>query len=373
MTTPHRPADPAHPSDSAHPFDTALAFLGDRLRVDEPLGALCTYRVGGAAARFVVVQDESELNRIAEALAQAGAFVGEASQPELSVHVIGRGSNLLVADAGLPGLVLQLGEGFAEIEILDSQAPGSQESPQSKRGGSDQQGSNILRAGAMASLPVVARKSVAAALTGFEWAVGVPGSIGGAVRMNAGGHGADMAASLRGVHVLDLETGENRWVTTAALELGYRHSTITSTQIVLHAELHLASGDRLLGEQRLAEIVSWRREHQPGGHNAGSVFRNPPEDSAGRLIEAANCRGLRVGSAEVSTKHSNFIQTDSAGSADDVLEVMAQVVAQVGNHSGVQLRAETVLLGFTDEQRSRLRWPTTTTPSLDDDSSEQAL
>ncbi|MSY22865.1 MAG: hypothetical protein F2668_07795, partial [Actinobacteria bacterium] len=104
-----------------------------------------------------------------------------------------------------------------------------------------------------------------------------------------------------------------------------------------------------------------------------SVFRNPPGDSAGRLIEAANCRGLRVGSAEVSTKHSNFIQTDSAGSADDVLEVMAQVVAQVGDHSGVQLRAETVLLGFTDEQRSRLRWPTTTTPSLDDDSSEQAL
>ena len=373
MTTPHRPADPAHPSDSAHPFDTALAFLGDRLRVDEPLGALCTYRVGGAAARFVVVQNESELNRIAEALAQAGAFVGEAPQAELSVHVIGRGSNLLVADAGLPGLVLQLGDGFAEIEILYSQASESQESQPPKQGESDQQGSNILRAGAMASLPVVARKSVAAALTGFEWAVGVPGSIGGAVRMNAGGHGADMAASLTGVHVLDLETGENRWVTTAALELGYRHSTITSTQIVLHAELHLASGDRLLGEQRLAEIVSWRREHQPGGHNAGSVFRNPPGDSAGRLIEAAKCRGLRVGTAEVSTKHSNFIQTDSAGSADDVLEVMAQVVAQVGNHSGVQLRAETVLLGFTDEQRSRVRWPNTTTPSLDDDSSEQAL
>jgi UDP-N-acetylmuramate dehydrogenase len=373
MTAPRQPASVTHRLDSAHPFDAALAFLGDRLRVEEPLAALCTYRVGGAAARFVVVKDESELNRIAAALAQAGAFVGEAPQAELSVHVIGRGSNVLVADAGMPGLVLQLGDGFAGIEILDSQASGSQESPQPRLGESDQQGSRILRAGAMASLPVVARKSVAAGLTGFEWAVGVPGSIGGAVRMNAGGHGADMAASLTGVRVLDLETGENRWVTTAALELGYRHSAITSTQLVLNAELQLASGDRALGEQRLAEIVSWRREHQPGGHNAGSVFRNPPGDSAGRLIEAANCRGLRVGTAEVSTKHSNFIQTDPGGSADDVLEVMAQVVAQVASYSGVQLQAETVLLGFTDEQRSRVSRPNTGTPSADDDSSEQVV
>ena len=349
---------------SAHPLDQHLAFLGERLRVAEPLGSLCTYRVGGAAARFVLVQNESELYEIASALGQAGAFGVDANNKELRVHVIGRGSNLLVADAGLPGLVLQLGEGFAQTEILETAVPEAEvvESQviQSDSFGADQHGASarsgtrILRAGAMASLPVVARKSVAAGLTGFEWAVGVPGSIGGAVRMNAGGHGADMAASLRGVHVLDLQSGENRWMTKAALELGYRHSSITAAQVVLNAELILAEGEQAMGEQRLSEIVSWRREHQPGGHNAGSVFRNPAGDSAGRLIDEANCRGLRVGSAAVSTKHANFIQTDPDGTAGDVLQVMVQVAAQVRKHSGVQLQAETVLLGFSDEERSAL-------------------
>lgn len=361
----------------AHPLDQPLAFLGDRLRVAEPLASLCTYRVGGAAARFVTVQNESELSEIASALEQAGAFDAEGTNEQLSIHVIGRGSNLLVADAGLPGLVLQLGEGFAQIEILES---GILESGvlEPDRLGADQHGhsshpkSRVLRAGAMASLPVVARKSVAAGLTGFEWAVGVPGSIGGAVRMNAGGHGADMAASLRGVHVLDLESGENRWMAKADLELGYRHSCITATQVVINAELILLEGQQDLSEQRLSEIVSWRREHQPGGHNAGSVFRNPAGDSAGRLIDAANCRGLRVGSAEVSTKHANFIQTDSGGSADDVLEVMLQVVAQVRKHSGVQLQAETVLLGFSDDDRSALLGPSTAPTAVVDEQSGTA-
>jgi len=203
-----------------------------------------------------------------------------------------------------------------------------------------------VRAGGAASLPVVARRTVAAGLTGFEWAVGVPGSIGGAVRMNAGGHGSDMAEALVRVRVVDLGTGEDVDVATAELDLAYRHSSVRADQVIVHADLRLRRGDVAAGEAQLSDIVRWRREHQPGGQNAGSVFTNPPGDSAGRLIDAAGCRGLRVGTAAVSTKHANFFQADPDGSADDVFALMVEVARRVERSAGVTLRAETRLVGF---------------------------
>src|SRR5262249_54388786 len=148
--------------------------------------------------------------------------------------------------------------------------------------------------------------TAAAGLTGFEWAVGVPGSIGGAVRMNAGGHGSDIAATLTRVRVVDLASGEDGWMAAAALDLAYRHSSVAASQIVVRAELTLGRGDAEQSEATIASIVRWRRENQPGGQNAGSVFTNPPADSAGRLIDSAGCKGLRIGSAVVSDKHANF-------------------------------------------------------------------
>jgi UDP-N-acetylmuramate dehydrogenase len=195
-------------------------------------------------------------------------------------------------------------------------------------------------------LPVVARRTAALGLTGFEWAVGVPGSIGGAVRMNAGGHGSDMAAVLRGVRVLDLRTGEDGSVSVAELDLRYRHSSVASHQVVLEAELRLAVGDRATAEAAISEIVRWRRAHQPGGPNAGSVFTNPAGDSAGRLIDAAGLKGHRVGTAVVSTKHANFIQADEGGSADDVLALMTEVRRAVRRRTGIDLVPETRLVGF---------------------------
>ena len=112
------------------------------------------------------------------------------------------------------------------------------------------------------------------------------------------------------------------------------------------ADLRLRGGDREAGERELSEIVRWRREHQPGGQNAGSVFTNPPGDSAGRLIDAAGCRGLRVGTAEVSTKHANFIQADAGGSADDVFALMVEVARRVRDAHGVELHPETRMVGF---------------------------
>lgn len=298
------------------PVAAAAAVLGDRARRDVPLGPLTTYRVGGAAALYLEVEGEDDLRLAAGAVAAGG----------LPVLVVGKGSNLLVADAGFPGLALVLGPAFAAIDVEGT----------------------AVRAGGAASLPVLARRTAAAGLTGLEWAVGVPGSVGGAVRMNAGGHGSDVAATLARVRVADLASGEDGEVAAADLRLGYRRSSVGPAQVVVRADFALVPGDRDRSEAEIAEIVRWRRTNQPGGQNAGSVFTNPPGDSAGRLIDAAGCKGLRVGSAHVSPKHANFIQADEGGSADDVLALMVEVRRRVAEHCGVHLVPETRLVGFRD-------------------------
>ena len=239
----------------------ALRSAGVEPLVDRALGPLTTYRCGGAAAVFVEVDSPEDLVAVA-------AVTARLAPPVL---VIGKGSNLLVADGGFDGVAIHLVGAFLDVRV---------------------DGTTVV-AGGGASLPVVARRTVAAGLTGFEWAVGVPGSIGGAVRMNAGGHGSDMAAVVRRVRVVDLCVGND--VTMAAGDLGfaYRGSRVRPSDVVAEVELALDPGDAAAGEATLASIVRWRREHQPGGHNAGSVFTNPPGDSAGRLIDAAGCGGLR--------------------------------------------------------------------------------
>jgi UDP-N-acetylmuramate dehydrogenase len=202
------------------------------------------------------------------------------------------------------------------------------------------------------SFPVLARRTAAASLTGLEWAVGVPGSVGGAVRMNAGGHGSDVAATLRRVRLLDLAAGEHGRVQdldATDLALGYRRSSVAPHQVVVAAEFELRPGDRARSEAEIAEIVRWRRENQPGGQNAGSVFTNPPGDSAGRIVDAAGLKGFRVGSARVSEKHANFFQADEGGSADDVLALIREVARRVEAASGIRLRPEVRLVGFGDD------------------------
>jgi UDP-N-acetylmuramate dehydrogenase len=302
-------------ADPSAPLEEVARRLGVLARRDVPLGPLTTYRVGGAADVFVTVDSLATLRLVAEAVAAS----------PVPILVVGRGSNLLVSDAGFRGLALVLGDAFEAVDIDGT----------------------TVTAGGAASLPVVSRQSAAAGLTGFEWAVGVPGSIGGAVRMNAGGHGSDMAASLARVHLVDVATGEDESVPVDDLQLSYRHSSVRSSQVVVAAELQLAPGDRSVAEATIGEIVRWRRANQPGGQNAGSVFTNPPGDSAGRLIDAAGAKGLRLGTAHVSPKHANFIQSDDGGSADDVWRLMGRVQAVVHGATGVILHPETRLIGFS--------------------------
>jgi UDP-N-acetylmuramate dehydrogenase len=294
--------------------DDAADLLGPLARRDLPLGPLTTYRVGGAAAVAVTPRDEAELLRAADAVQRSG----------VAVLVVGRGSNLLVADAGFPGLAVVIGDAFATIEL---------DGP-------------LVRAGGGASLPVIARRTAASAIAGLEWAVGIPGSVGGAVRMNAGGHGSDIAAVLERARVVDLASGRAGWRDRTALALGYRRSALRPTDVVTGAELRGHPGDRVASEALVDDIVRWRRVNQPGGQNAGSVFANPAGDAAGRLVEQAGLKGFRIGTASVSAKHANFIQADEGGSADDVHRVLCAVRDAVAARTGIELRTEIRLIGF---------------------------
>jgi UDP-N-acetylmuramate dehydrogenase len=188
-------------------------------------------------------------------------------------------------------------------------------------------GPAIVRAGAAVALPVLARRVADAGWSGLSWAVGVPGSIGGAVCMNAGGHGSDMASCLVRYSWVDLFSEAGGTDDVSHLGYGYRSSSVTASQLVVAAELAVTPGSAAKEQEAVTAIVRWRRQHQPGGSNAGSVFANPEGDSAGRLIEAAGLKGF-------------------AGRADDVHALMAHVRDAVSAQSGVVLRAEVRLLGF---------------------------
>lgn len=295
----------------------AASVLGGRARSQVSLAPFTTYRVGGPAALHTVIEGDDDLHLVRTAVAASG----------LPVLVVGRGSNLLVADRGFPGLAVSLGERFAGIAA----------------------GETGVVAGGAAALPVLARRTAALGLRGLEWAVGVPGSVGGAVRMNAGGHGSDIAASLVRARVFDLAAPAGTPaldVAPADLGLGYRTSSVQGPQVVVEAELALTPGERAEAEAEVAAVVAWRRRHQPGGANAGSVFANPEGDSAGRLIDAAGLRGHRRASACVSPKHANFVQVDDGGSADDVLALVEEVRTVVRQRFGIDLRLENRLVGF---------------------------
>jgi UDP-N-acetylmuramate dehydrogenase len=316
-----RPPGGADP-EAVRVAQTALAALGDRVAAGGGIGNLTTYRVGGAAALLVTARREADLVVVAAARQVS----------RLPVLVVGRGSNLLVADSGFGGIAIVLDpDGFGAVTVEGLR----------------------VRAGGAVPLPALARQTVDAGLTGLEWAVGVPGSVGGGVRMNAGGHGSDIASSLRACRVVDLD-GEappgSRALDREELRYGYRTPAITRGRVVVEATFDLRTGNRATGRATIRDIVRWRREHQPGGQNAGSVFTNPPGEppanSAGWLIEAAGCKGRRRGSAMVSPKHANFIQADRGGSADDVRALIEIVREEVRRAHGVDLHPEVQMVGF---------------------------
>ena len=298
---------------------------------DAPLGALTTWRVGGPAAVLVRVENVDDLVAVGQILA---------SDPDSApCLVLGRGSNLLVADAGFTGVAITLGAGFEAVTI----------------------GTDTVTAGGATPLPVLARQCASAGRAGLGFYVGIPGSVGGAVRMNAGGHGRETAEVLLDATIVDLHAhdradgpGAGRGgvkTPAAALDLGYRHSSVGDHQVVVAARFRVETGDSELLRAELREIVAWRAEHQPGGANAGSVFRNPPNDSAARLVDVeCGLRGLRIGGASVSEKHANFIQADAGATAAQVHQLIELVRDRVEATTGVRLQPEVHQVGFSDDE-----------------------
>lgn len=312
--------------------DEAAALLGGLAERDVALAPMTTYRVGGSAALFVRARTLDDLVAVADARRATG----------LDVLVVGRGSNLLIADTGFVGIALSVAELAGTIDL----------------GGAPPAGADavdgdavVVAAGGGVRLPVLARQTATAGLRGFEWAVGVPGSVGGAVKMNAGGHGSDMAAVLVDVDLIDLADGDGpapRRVAAADLGLRFRGSDVGDDTVVLTARLALRRGDAAAAVAEIDEIVRWRRANQPGGQNAGSVFVNPVpgEVSAGSLIDGLGLRGMRIGSAWVSEKHANFIQASDGGRSADVRAVIEEVRRRVAADTGYRLRSEVRLVGF---------------------------
>ena len=323
MSTPHQLRRPATPE----AIDHAFGLFNAKAKRNVDLSQYTTYKVGGAAALHMLVTSIDDLYLVSAVLAEV----------PLPILVIGRGSNLLVSDSGFQGLALTIG-GLADYVDL----PNRDEDPEIEP---------IALFGGSVALPVAARQSVARGLTGFEWGVGVPGSVGGAVRMNAGGHGSDMASSLTSVRMFHLRKGLEAHVNAVDLGLRFRGSALDDHHVVLSATVDLEwSKSQEASEAELQEVVRWRRENQPGGQNAGSVFVNPEPGkvSAGEVIDELGMRGLRIGSAQVSEKHANFIQADENGSAHDVVALMAEIRRRVRDERGYVLRSEIRLVGFED-------------------------
>ncbi len=319
---------PAQDSAVGERIVARLSHLNGRVRAEANLSEFTTFGVGGPAVVLAEPRSIDELIDVALAARNEG----------LAVVAVGQGSNLLVADTGVNACVVVLG---AEFQTITRAAANPQ----------------VVVAGGAVKLPVLARQTVAMGLTGLEWAVGVPGSVGGGVRMNAGGHGSDIAATL--VSVIVVRTYGDQGPSVVArvelaasdLGLGYRRSNLIDGDLVVSATFQLEPGDQQRGEAELREIVRWRREHQPGGANCGSVFTNPPGDSAGRLIDVCGLKGHRVGTAAISEKHANFIQADPNASAEDISALIVFVSLHVKERFGVDLHAEVQTLGINSLRR----------------------
>jgi UDP-N-acetylmuramate dehydrogenase len=291
--------------------------VSGRVHAGEPMAPHTTLRVGGPAAAFVVAETPGDLTAVSAACTDLGR----------DWLILGRGSNLLVADEGWPGAVVTLGRGFRGLDV----------------------DGNAVVAGAAEPMPVLATAVARHALGGLAFGVAIPGSLGGAVRMNAGAMGREVADVLEWAEAVRLaDGGRLQRFPAAELALSYRHSDLPDDAVVVRARLALAHVPEEELAAEMATFKQWRRDHQPVNQpSCGSVFRNPPGDSAGRLVEAAGMKGHRVGRAAVSPKHANFITVEPGAAAAEVFRVLRDVQEAVERTAGIRLEPEVVLAGFT--------------------------
>ena len=298
---------------------------------DHPLARLTTIRTGGAAELFARPGTIAELE----------ALLRWADAAQVAVGVVGSGSNLLVADEGVRGLVLKLDRQLAEIE-------------------QDESDGAHLRCGGGARLPAVSAAAARLGLSGIEFGVNIPGTVGGAVRMNANAYGGELARTLEWVDVVTAAGTERRSPDTFAF--AYRRSNLGPGEVVARAQFALGQAGPEDVKATLAEMRRRRREAQPSGIKTfGSTFKNPVDAaaegrSAGQLLDAAGCRGLRIGGAGFSAKHANFVENHGGATTTEVVEVMAEGRCRVSERFGIELEPEVQTLGpvpIPDDWRHR--------------------
>ena len=278
-----------------------------------PLAALTTYKVGGPARFFLEAESEAQLVAAARSLGD---------EPLL---VLGRGSNLIVSDDGFPGLVVHLGPGFNTTEFSEL---------------------GTVTSGAATPMPALARACAHAGRGGLEFLIGIPGSVGGGVRMNAGCHGSETKDWLASVRVIDMRSGEATDRKPVDLDMDYRHTNLLADEVVTSAVYTTEAREPVEIEEVMRAVIRWRRDHQPGGtFNAGSIFKNPPGDSAGRIIDSLGLKGVGVGGAHVSDKHANFFIAEEGVKAQDVYDLVWAIRHRVGTALDIWLQPEVRFAG----------------------------
>ena len=294
-------------------LDAMAAQRGISLTSEAPLAPLTTLRVGGNADRLAAVTTSEEL--------LAALKLGR--DAAVQTFVLGNGSDLVVADAGMRGLVIR---NRSKAVVVEGER---------------------IAADSGAAMAMLVRRCTAAGLTGLEFGISIPGTFGGAIWANAGAHGAEIRDVLLDVDVWDGMRGAVQTLDNAACAFAYRESRFKhSSEVILAARLRLSAGDPAAIAALIAEHQAQRIATQPlADQNAGSVFRNPPGDHAGRLIDAAGLKGSRVGTASVSSLHANFIVTERGGRAADVRALGEQVRAAVRERFGIELQYEIEFVG----------------------------
>lgn len=285
-----------------------------RILEQEPLSAHTTFRIGGPASFYMIPENAEEIRE----------GIHFAKEREFPFITIGRGSNMLFPDEGYHGVVIEIGSGMNEIEYS---------------------GAGKIRAQAGALLSAIASEAARHSLTGFEFAGGIPGTLGGAVVMNAGAYGGEIKDCIVSARVMD-SAGNESTLSREQLELGYRTSVIQSRgDLVLEAEFQFETGDPREIRERMKELNAKRREKQPLEFaSAGSTFKRPEGHFAGKLIEDAGLRGYRIGDAQVSEKHCGFVVNRGHATAKEVLAVICDVQKKVLESSGVKLEPEVKII-----------------------------
>jgi UDP-N-acetylmuramate dehydrogenase len=299
--------------DLAGELAAKLPALRGRLVANQPLADITWFRVGGPAQVLFAPADADDL-----------AYFLRGVPAEVPVFVIGLGSNLLVRDGGVPGVVIRLGRGFSDITV---------------------ESGHRLRTGTAVPDAKLARAAADAGIAGLAFYRGVPGSIGGALRMNAGAHGRETKDVLVEARVLDRQ-GRMHTLSLADMGFSYRHCSVPPDWIFLEAVFQGMPGEpaKILAE--MSEVAEYREANQPvKERTGGSTFKNPPGMSAWKLIDAAGCRGLRVGGAQVSEMHCNFLINDRNASGEDIERLGETVRARVKAARGVTLEWEIIRLG----------------------------